>query len=115
MLTISKPTQFNPGGMAVRGQCATDSPGWQLRWFDNQTPPTAVWQGAYKTCRHLQTNCGGCTTIDEVRKRVDSLLSAGTLTQFASMPTDAYQSVREPDAQESTSDTGRRKKKKRKR
>ncbi|MCC8166005.1 MAG: hypothetical protein LIQ31_07610, partial [Planctomycetes bacterium] len=59
MLTISKPTVFSADGLAARGQCNHDSPGWQLRWFDRETPPVMVWQGAFKTCRHLQMNCAG--------------------------------------------------------
>ncbi|MCD8350030.1 MAG: hypothetical protein LUC93_05390 [Planctomycetaceae bacterium] len=90
MLTISKPTLFSPDGLAARGQCNHDSPGWQLRWFDRKTPPIMVWQGAFKTCRHLQMSCAKADSLDEVRKMVEELLNANSFGQFTSQPTDAY-------------------------
>ena len=90
MLTISKPTLFSPDGLAARGQCNTDSPGWQLRWFDRQTPPTLIWQGAYKTCRHLQMSCVAASSLEQVKQMVEELLNANSFVHFASQPTDAY-------------------------
>ncbi len=90
MLTISKPTLFSPDGLAARGQCSKDSPGWQLRWFDPQTPPVLVWQGAYKTCRHLQSSCIAAESLEQVRQRVEELLSASSFSHFASQPTDVF-------------------------
>lgn len=90
MLTISKPTLFSADGLASRGQCNHDSPGWQLRWFDPKTPPVMIWQGAYKTCRHLQMNCVSAGTIEEVKSMVEELLNANSFTHFANQPTDAY-------------------------
>lgn len=118
MLTISKPTLFNPDGLAARGQCNHDSPGWQLRWFDRQTPPVLVWQGAFKTCRHLQTSCVSATTLDEVKAQVEDLLNANAPTHFASQPTDAYPSANreddsDRDTEESTGGPPRKKRKKR--
>lgn len=115
MLTISKPTVFNADGLAARGQCNHDSPGWQLRWFDRTTPPEMVWQGAFKTCRHLQASCSGAKDVEEVRKMVEELLNANSFTHFANQPTDAYP---RPDKLDSDDDavkaTGAKKKKKRK-
>lgn len=115
MLTISKPTVFSPDGLAARGQCNHDSPGWQLRWFDKDATVEMVWQGAYKTCRHLQNNCASAGSLDEVRKMVEELLNASSFGQFASQPTDAYPS---PDKGEQRSDetsTSKKRRKKRKR
>ncbi len=97
MLTISKPTVFSADGLAARGQCNHDSPGWQLRWFDRETPPVMVWQGAFKTCRHLQMNCAGATTLDEAKKHIDELLATNSLAQFTSQPTDAYPTTQKVD------------------
>lgn len=97
MLTISKPTLFSPDGLATRGQCNPDSPGWQLRWFDRETSPILIWQGAYKTCRHLQTSCAAATSLDEVRQMVEELLNANAFTKFASQPTDEYPSPAKAD------------------
>jgi hypothetical protein len=90
MLTISKPTLFGPDGLAARGQCNPDSPGWQLRWFTGDSPAVPVWQGAYKTCRHLHMSCAGVETLDEVNRMVEELLNANSFAKFASQPTDAY-------------------------
>ncbi len=90
MLTISKPTMFSPDGLASRGQCNPDSPGWQLRWFARESPPVLVWQGAYKTCRHLQMSCAGAETLAEVKRQVEELLNANAFSKLASQPTDAY-------------------------
>ncbi|MDR0361877.1 MAG: hypothetical protein LBJ46_04215 [Planctomycetota bacterium] len=90
MLTISKPTLFAPDGFAVRGQCNPDSPGWQLRWFHRGDPPTVVWQGAFKTCRHLQFACSSAATCAEAEREVAKLLKSDSFTHFASMPTDIY-------------------------
>ncbi len=119
MLTISKQTLFSPDGLAARGQCNPDSPGWQLRWFDRHAPPVAIWQGAYKTCRHLQANCAAAATLDEVRGMVEKLLNANAFSRIASQPTDAYPTpakAEKPGAEEtvSSSGSGRRKKKKKK-
>lgn len=118
MLTVSKPTVFSPDGLAARGQCNHDSPGWQLRWFDRVTPPVMVWQGAYKTCRHLQSSCSSAITLDEVKKMVDELLNASSFGQFASQPTDAYPSPNKDeryprDGDESGNNKKKKKKKKR--
>ena len=116
MLTISKPTLFSPDGLAARGQCNMDSPGWQLRWFDRQTPPTLIWQGAYKTCRHLQMSCVAASGLEQVKQMVEELLNANSFVHFASQPTDAYptptraeKSIRDADG------TGAKKKRKKKR
>ncbi len=90
MLTISKPTLFGPDGLAARGQCNPDSPGWQLRWFGGVSPPVVVWQGAYKTCRHLQASCAGVETLDAAQRMVEELLNANSFAKVASQPTDAY-------------------------
>ncbi len=90
MLTISKPTLFSPDGLAARGQCSKDSPGWQLRWFDSKTPPVLIWQGAYKTCRHLQTSCAAATGVEEVRKMVEELFNASSFAHITNQPTDVY-------------------------
>lgn len=109
MLTISKPTLFGADGLAVRGQGNHDSPGWQLRWFDRQTSAAMIWQGAFKTCRHLQTNCVGANNLDEAKKMVEELLNAESFTQFASQPTDLYPTAKD---ERPTSGSRRRKKKK---
>ena len=113
MLTISKPTLFTPDGLAARGQCNHDSPGWQLRWFDARTPPVLIWQGAFKTCRHLQNTCAAASSLEEVRKVADELLNAGSFTHFASQPTDAYPSPRDGD-DASGAGQGKKKRKKKK-
>jgi hypothetical protein len=116
MLTISKPTLFGPDGLAARGQCSKDSPGWQLRWFDAKTPAEPVWQGAYKTCRHLQASCAAASGIEQVRQMVEELLNATSFAHTTSQPTDVYptptraeKAVREQDV------TGAKKKRKKKR
>ncbi len=115
MLTISKPTLFNPDGLAARGQCSQDSPGWQLRWFDRTTPPTPVWQGAFKTCRHLQANCLSAASLDEVKSLVTELLNAASFTNYASQPTDAYPAAgRDEREADEGHGQGRKKRKKRK-
>ncbi len=112
MLTISKPTLFSPDGLAARGQCNHDSPGWQLRWFDTKTSPVMVWQGAFKTCRHLQANCATAANLDEVKKMVDELLNATSFTHFANQPTDAYPSPKPEHAEEQGHGGGKKKRKK---
>lgn len=114
MLTISKPTLFGPDGLAARGQCNPDSPGWQLRWFDGESPAVPVWQGAYKTCRHLQANCQGAATLDEVKRMVEELLNANAFAKIASQPTDAYPTPAraEKAAGDGPSAGGRKRKKK---
>ena len=114
MLTISKPTLFSPDGLAARGQCNHDSPGWQLRWFDRKTPPVLIWQGAFKTCRHLQMNCVSATSLDQVRKMVEELLNANSFVHFASQPTDAYPSPARDEKAPREGDSGSGPKKKRK-
>ena len=111
MLTISKPTIFGPDGLAARGQCNQDSPGWQLRWFDRQQPPTLVWQGAFKTCRHLQSSCAAATSFDEAKKMVDDLLSTDAFTHFTTKATDLYPAAKEEPTQ--SAGAARKKKKKR--
>lgn len=78
-----------------------------------------VWQGAYKTCRHLQGNCSPTADLDEVRKAVEELLNASSFGQFTSQPTDAYPSPDKGEAKggrdgEETG-TGKKRRKKRKR
>lgn len=114
MLTISKPTLFSPDGLAARGQCNHDSPGWQLRWFDRATPPVLVWQGAFKTCRHLQTSCAQAGSLDEVKKQVEELLNVNSFTQFASQPTDAYPTTERGDKEQGDDGQNRKKRKKKK-
>lgn len=114
MLTISKPTLFSPDGLAARGQCNHDSPGWQLRWFDRATTPVLIWQGAFKTCRHLQGSCAAAESLEEVRKMVEDLLSANSFTQFASQPTDAYPATSKPEKHERSSEGTTRKRRKKK-
>ena len=114
MLTISKPTLFSPDGLAARGQCNHDSPGWQLRWFDRTTPATMVWQGAFKTCRHLQMSCVKAGSLDEVRRMVEELLGSHTLSQQASHPTDAYPTPTRAESLLRDGDSGTTSKKKRK-
>ena len=115
MLTISKPTLFSPDGLAARGQCNHDSPGWQLRWFDRTTSPVLIWQGAFKTCRHLQAGCSATASLEEVKGKVEELLNANTFTHFASQPTDAYPATGRPEAPErSEGGTSRKKRKKKK-
>ena len=97
MLIISKPTRFSPDGFASRGQCSLDSPGWQLRWFEAGKPLDVVWQGAFKTCRHLQVECLGVADLEEAKNKVAELLKANSLTRFASMPTDIYPIARDSD------------------
>ena len=110
MLTISKPTVFSPDGLAARGQCNHDSPGWQLRWFDRDTPPVMVWQGAFKTCRHLQSSCSEAIDLEQVKARVEELLNTNSFTHFANQPTDIF-----PSAGEHRDDRQGAKKKKKKR
>ncbi|MDR1520254.1 MAG: hypothetical protein LBU23_08970, partial [Planctomycetota bacterium] len=88
MLTIGKPAQFGPDGMALRGQCSHESPGWQLCWFDRGTPPTPIWQGAYKTCRRLQASCRDAKTLEEARQTAQAILTAPA--RGANQPTDVY-------------------------
>lgn len=121
MLIISKPTQFGPDGFAARGQCNPDSPGWQLRWFQRGDPLTVIWQGAFKTCRHLQTECAAAASAEEAVKMVEELLSSNAFTHFSSMPTDIYPAARGDDVPADTPATrliagggGRKKKKRRK-
>ncbi len=120
VLIISKPTVFAPDGFAVRGQCSPDSPGWQLRWFNRGDALTVIWQGAFKTCRHLQTECVDAQTADEAKKMVDELLKSNAFTRFNSMPTDIYPAARSGEAAiggayEGEHKTGRANKKRRKR
>ncbi len=116
MLTISKPTVFSPDGLAARGQCSKDSPGWQLRWFDPRTPPVLVWQGAYKTCRHLQAGCADATDMEQVKRTVEELLSASSFAHFASQPTDVFPTpTRAEKALREQDGTGAKKKRKKKR
>lgn len=114
MLTISKPTLFSPDGLAARGQCNHDSPGWQLRWFDRETPAVMIWQGAFKTCRHLQSSCAKAGGLEEARKMVEELLNTSNFTQFASQPTDAYPSPNREEKRESDTAVGKKKRKKKK-
>lgn len=114
MLTISKPTLFSPDGLAARGQCNHDSPGWQLRWFDRQTPPVLIWQGAFKTCRHLQSGCSSAASLEEVQKMVVELLNANSFAQFASQPTDAYPTPDREDKEGEAGGAGKKRKKKKK-
>ncbi|MCC8190727.1 MAG: hypothetical protein LIP77_08855 [Planctomycetes bacterium] len=115
MLTISKPTLFSPDGLAARGQCNHDSPGWQLRWFDRQTPPTLVWQGAFKTCRHLQSKCATAESLPAVQTMVEELLNATSFTHFGSQPTDAYPNPNRPEKKDRISgDHGAQRKKRKK-
>lgn len=78
-----------------------------------------VWQGAYKTCRHLQGNCSPTASLEEVRKTVEELLNASSFGQFASQPTDAYPSPAKGefkairDSDEAGAGKKRRKKRKR--
>ncbi len=97
MLIISKPTQFGPDGFAVRGQCQADSPGWQLRWFERGEPLTVVWRGAFKTCRHLQNECGDAETAEEAAAMVEELLQSNAFTHYSNMPTDIYPAARGDD------------------
>ncbi len=114
MLTISKPTAFSADGLAARGQCNHDSPGWQLRWFAKGEETVTVWQGAFKTCRHLQMNSTAAATLEEARKLVEELLSTNSPAQFASRPTDAYPSAPRVDKSALAADlTGSAAKKKR--
>ncbi len=97
MLIISKPTQFGPDGFAVRGQCNHDSPGWQLCWFQRGDPLTVIWQGAFKTCRHLQNECGKADSAETASNMVDALLKSNAFTQFTSMSTDIYPAAKGED------------------
>ncbi len=106
MLTISKPTIFSPDGLAARGQCNHDSPGWQLRWFAKGEGATAIWMGAFKTCRHLQMNCASAANLDDARKMVEDLLSSNSPGQFNSRPTDAYPSAPRVDKSSLAADSG---------
>lgn len=119
MLTISKPTLFSHDGLAVRGQCNHDAPGWLLRWFDKDTPPTAIWQGAFKTCRHLQISCRAAGSLEEAKTMLDNLLNANTLAHRSTQPTDAYPSADAPPEKTSDDDganpSGHGKKKRKKR
>ncbi len=90
MLIISKPTQFGHDGLAVRGQCSHDSPGWQLRWFERGEAIPVIWQGAFKTCRHLQSECSDAESAEEASRMVDDLLNSNAFNHFSSMPTDIY-------------------------
>ncbi|MDR1611229.1 MAG: hypothetical protein LBT97_00430 [Planctomycetota bacterium] len=95
MLTIGKPTLFALDGFAVRGQCNPDSPGWRLRWFGGGDPLTVVWQGAFKTCRHLQLACAAAASCAEAEREVARLLKADSFNHFASMPTDTYPAAKD--------------------
>lgn len=116
MLTISKPTLFSPDGLATRGQCNPDSPGWQLRWFDGTEQPVMIWQGAYKTCRHLQMSCAQAINLEQVKGMVEELLNANAFVKFASQPTDAYPSPAREEKRdgEATAQPAKKKKKKKK-
>ncbi len=113
MLTISKPTLFSPDGLAARGQCNKDSPGWQLRWFDRDAPPLPVWQGAYKTCRHLQMNCVGASTLDQVKQRIEELLNASSLSPAGNQPTDAYPAATRAEKPQDSAGAKKKRRKKR--
>ncbi|MCL2000183.1 MAG: hypothetical protein FWG74_01995 [Planctomycetes bacterium] len=118
MLTISKSTLFNSDGLAARGQCSHDAPGWQLRWFDRNTPPVTVWQGAFKTCRRLQAGCVSAGSIEEAKSMIIQLLNAESFTNIAKQPTDAYPAAGrddyEPDGAPEPAGAIFRKKRKRK-
>ena len=97
MLIISKPTRFSADGFASRGQCSLDSPGWQLRWLEPGKPLDVIWQGAFKTCRHLQAECGAVGDAEEAKNKVAELLKANSFARFTSMPTDIYPVPRDSD------------------
>ena len=116
MLSIGKPAQFGPNGMAIRGQCNPDSPGWQLIWFGKGGEPEAIWQGAYRTCRRLQAGCLEAGSVEEARNLIEKLLAV----PMESQPTDIFPSpalaVRlapEEGEREETVSLSRKKRKKR--
>lgn len=76
-----------------------------------------VWQGAFKTCRHLQTSCVSAKSLEEVKLMVGELLNTSSFTQFATQPTDAYPSLRTERGSEDTGSSlaGGQPRKKRKR
>jgi hypothetical protein len=88
MLSIGKPAEFGPNGMAVRGQCNPDSPGWQLIWFEKGRDPETIWQGAYRTCRRLQAGCLEAGAVEEAKILIDALLAVPAESQ----PTDIFPS-----------------------
>jgi hypothetical protein len=116
LLSIGKSAQFGPNGMAIRGQCNPDSPGWQLIWFGEGKEPETIWQGAYKTCRRLQADCMGAGDIEEARNLLEKLLAVPAGNQ----PTDIFPSpalavlpAPEEDETEATVSLSRKKRKKR--
>ena len=115
MLTISKPTLFAPDGFALRGQCNQDSPGWQLRWFAEGQPLAVVWQGSFKTCRHLQFACVDAATLAEVEEKVAQLLKSDSFTHFSSLPTDIYPAAHEDGGGHQDPGTQARRRRKRRR
>lgn len=92
MLIISKPVRFGSDGQAVRDQCQMHSPGWQLRWFAKNGDLTAVWDGAFKTCRHIQSICQDVSNLDSVRERIKVILEAEK-SFIEPGPTEEYSSV----------------------
>ena len=94
MLIISKSTQFSPDGLAVRGQCNPDSPGWQLRWFEKGEPLTVVWQGAFKTCRQLQVECANAASAEAASAMIAKSLDSGSFVRSVSTATDIYPAAR---------------------
>ena len=119
MLTISKATQFSPDGLAVRGQCNHDSPGWQLRWFERGEPLTVIWQGAFKTCRQLQTECANAASAEVAAAMVAKLLKSNSFMHPVSSATDVYPAARNEtpspgQAGEPAQDSKKKRKRKRK-
>ena len=53
MLTIGKPTEYAPDGMAVLGQTDLDKPGWRLRYF-NRGVEAEIYRGSFAMCRRIQ-------------------------------------------------------------
>ena len=88
MLSIGKPAQFGPNGMAISGQCNHDSPGWQLIWFGKGRESEAIWQGAYRTCRRLQAGCLEAGGVEEAKNLIEKILAVPAESQ----PTDIFPS-----------------------
>ncbi len=98
MLTIGKPAVFGRDGMAMHGQYAIDSAGWNLRWFVKGRE-TLLYTGPLSTCRRFQAACRDLTDVDAMRRVIDAHLVGETVEMLplSPMPTEIYPPVTDED------------------
>lgn len=94
MLTIGKPTAFGRDGMAVPGQYAPDTPGWNLRWFVDGRE-TLLYTSTLATCRRFMAAIRGLDDVDAMRRVIDAHLVGETVEMLPlnPVPTEAYPPV----------------------